>query len=226
MENEKKDLERIGSFSVPPSSFRDRALRIAATAERVLFRIGKIGLVLVVVTTATMAFGNREEAEDLNRQVDFLWKTAYSPDRSWVARELVFRGGTDLLPGPAVPTGKFVCGKAGSIPKECTPVRLLPESPSCASSPGPPTVGRRPSGRPGRSRMNSGRPGFARSRSCIRKNDDPDAGDPGCRRRRQSREAEGGRDKYAVSPTPDAPLGGLEAKEEKRKQKPEIGSRW
>ena len=225
-ENLEKDLERVGSFSIPRPSLRERALGIVGTAERVLFKVGKIGLVLVVVTTAAVAIGNREEAEDLNRQVDFLLKVATSPDRSWVARELAVKGGTDLFPGRTVPTGKFVCGKAGSIPKECTPVRLLPEPPSCASSPGPPTVGRRPSGRPGRSRMNSGRPGFARSRSCIRKNDDPDAGDPGCRRRRQSREAEGGRDKYAVSPTPDAPLGGLEAKEEKRKQKPEIGSRW
>jgi len=120
MENDKNDMECLGSISVPRPSFRDRALRIAATAERVLIRMGRIGLVLVVVTTAAVAFGNREEAEDLNRQVDFLWKTVTSPDRSWVARELVIKGGTEL-PWTVVPTGKFVCGKAGSIPKECTP---------------------------------------------------------------------------------------------------------
>ncbi len=120
-ENLEKDLERVGSFSIPRPSLRERALGIAATAERVLFRMGKIGLVLVVVTTAAVAFGIREDAEDLNRQVDFLLKVATSPDRSWVARELVLKGGTDLLPGPGVPTGRFVCGRAGEVPKECTP---------------------------------------------------------------------------------------------------------
>jgi len=105
MEN-KKDL-----------SFRERALGIAATAERVLVRIGKIGLVLAVVATTAITFVIREEAEDLDRQVDALWKTAYSPDRSWVARELVLKGALPL----AVPTGKFICGEAGSLPKVCTP---------------------------------------------------------------------------------------------------------
>ena len=124
-ENLKEDLERVGSFSVPPPSLRERALGIAAKAERVLFRMGKIGLVLVVVVTAAVAFGEREEAKDLNRQVDLLWKTAYSPDRSWVARELAVKGGTDLLPGLAVPTGKFVCGRAGEVPKECIPSLYL-----------------------------------------------------------------------------------------------------
>jgi len=122
-ENLEKNLEReqIGSFSVPPPSFRERALGIAATAERVLFRMGKIGLVLFVVITAAVAFGEREEVEALHRQVDFLLKVATSPDRFWVARELVVKGGTDLLPGLTVPTGKFVCGRAGEVPKECTP---------------------------------------------------------------------------------------------------------
>lgn len=119
--NLEKDLECVGSFSIPKASLRERALGIAATVERVLFKVAKIGLVLVVVSTAAVAFGEREEAEDLNRQVDFLWKTAYSPDRSWVARELAVKGGTDLLPGLTVPTGKFVCGRAGAVPKECTP---------------------------------------------------------------------------------------------------------
>ena len=120
-ENLEKDLERVGSFSIPRPSLRERALGIVATAERVLFKVGKIGLVLVVVTTAAVAIGNREEAEDLNRQVDFLLKVATSPDRSWVARELAVKGGTDLFPGRTVPTGKFVCGRAGEVPKECTP---------------------------------------------------------------------------------------------------------
>ncbi len=116
-ENPEKDLECIGSFSVTAPSFRERALGIVAKAER----IGKVGLVLVVVATASVAWATRDEVVDLDRQVDSLWKTATSPDRSWVARELVIKGGTDLLPGPGVPTGKFVCGKSGSIPKECTP---------------------------------------------------------------------------------------------------------
>ena len=120
-ENLEKDLERVGSFSIPRPSLRERALGIVATAERVLFKVGKIGLVLVVVTTAAVAIGNREEAEDLNRQVDFLLKVATSPDRSWVARELAVKGETKSFPGRFVPTGKFVCGKAGSVPKECTP---------------------------------------------------------------------------------------------------------
>ena len=124
-ENLEKDLfqglhECVGSFSVPPPSFQDRALGIAARAGRVMIRIGKVGLVLVVVATAAVTWGNREWTEDLNRQVDFLLKVATSPDRSWVARELVIQGGTDL-PGRAVSTGKFVCGRAGSVPKECTP---------------------------------------------------------------------------------------------------------
>ena len=119
-ENLEKDLECVGSFSVPPPSFRDRALRIAARAGRVMIRIGKVGFVLVVVITAAGAFGIQNEVDDLSRQVDFLLKVATSPDRSWVARELAVKGGTDF-PGQAVPTGKFVCGKAGSLPKECTP---------------------------------------------------------------------------------------------------------
>ena len=70
--NLEKDLECVGSFSVPPPSFRDRALGILARAERVLVRMGKIGLVLVVVAAAALAFANEEAAEDLNRQVDLL----------------------------------------------------------------------------------------------------------------------------------------------------------
>ena len=120
-ENLEKNLECVGSFSVPPPSFRDRVLGIAARAGRIMNRIGKAGLVLVVVVTAAIAFLNEEEVEDLNRQVDFLLKVATSPDRAWVARELVLKGGTDLLPGPGVPTGRFVCGRAGEVPKECTP---------------------------------------------------------------------------------------------------------
>ena len=120
-ENPETDLERVGCFTIPPPSFRERALGIAAKAERIITKTGKMVLVLVVVVTAAIAFANEEEAEDLNRQVDLLWKTATSPDRSWVARELVIKGGTDLLPGPGVPTGKFVCGKSGSVPKECNP---------------------------------------------------------------------------------------------------------
>ena len=119
-ENLENDLECVGSFSVPPPSFQDRALRIAARAGRVMIRIGKVGFVLVVVITAAGAFGIQNEVDDLSRQVDFLLKVATSPDRSWVARELAVKGGTDF-PGQAVPTGKFVCGKAGSLPKECTP---------------------------------------------------------------------------------------------------------
>lgn len=123
MNNEhlEKDLERIGSFSVPPPPLRDRVLGIAARAGKITIAAGKVGLVLVVVATAAVVFGNREEAEDLNRQVEIALKVATSPDRSWVARELVLKGGTDLLPGPGVPTGKFVCGRAGEVPKECTP---------------------------------------------------------------------------------------------------------
>ena len=120
-ENPETDLERVGSFTIPPPSLRERALGILAKIERITIRAGKVGLVLAVVVTAAGVFGIQNEADDLNRKVDFLWKTAYSPDRSWVARELVIKGGTDLLPGPGVPTGKFVCGKAGSVPKECTP---------------------------------------------------------------------------------------------------------
>lgn len=120
-ENLEKDLECVGSFSVPPPSFRDRALRIAARAGRVMIRIGKVGFVLVVVITAAGAFGIQNEVDDLSRQVDFLLKVATSPDRSWVARELVFKSGTALFPFDAIPTGKFVCGKAGSVPKGCTP---------------------------------------------------------------------------------------------------------
>ena len=119
--NLEKDLERVGSFQVPPPSFRERALGIAARAERVLVWVGKIGLVLVVVATAAGAFGIQNEEDDLNRQVDFLLKVATSPDRSWVARELVFRPGTPPFPSDAVPTEKFVCGRAGEVPKECTP---------------------------------------------------------------------------------------------------------
>ncbi|AFS53880.1 hypothetical protein [Leptospirillum ferriphilum] len=120
-ENLEKDLECVGSFSVPPPSFQDRALGIAARAGRVMIRIGKVGLVLVVVATAAVTWGNREWTEDLNRQVDFLLKVATSPDRSWVAREVAVKGGKDLVPGRTVPTDKFVCGRSGSIPKECTP---------------------------------------------------------------------------------------------------------
>lgn len=120
-ENLEKDLERVGSFSIPKPSFRERALGIVATAERITIKVGKVGLVLVVIATALVTWGNREWAEDLNRQIDFLWKTAYSPDRTWVARELAIKGGTALLPGPGIPTGRFVCGKAGSVPEECTP---------------------------------------------------------------------------------------------------------
>ena len=74
MNNEhlEKDLECIGSFSVPPPSFQDRALGIAARAGRVMIRIGKVGLVLVVVAAAALAFANDEAAEELNRQVDLL----------------------------------------------------------------------------------------------------------------------------------------------------------
>ncbi len=84
---------------------------------------GKIGLVLAVVATAAGAFGIQNEADDLNRQVDFLLKVATSPYRSWVARELVFKGGTHPFSSDAVPTGKFLCGRAGEVPKECTPSR-------------------------------------------------------------------------------------------------------
>ena len=115
--NLEKDLERVGSLSIPKPSLQERVLGIAARAERIIVKAGKVGLVLVVIATALVTWGNREWAEDLNRQVDSLWKTATSPDRSWVARELVIKGGTYLLPGPGVPTGKFVCGKAGSVPK-------------------------------------------------------------------------------------------------------------
>ncbi len=119
-ENLEKDLERLGSISIPRPSLRDRFLGMAAKAERIKIRIGKVGLVVVVVSTAAVAFGNREEAENLNLQVNFLWKTATFPDRSWVARELVIKGGTEL-PGTVVPTGKFVFGKAGSIPSIMLP---------------------------------------------------------------------------------------------------------
>ena len=54
-------------------------------------------------------------------EVDFLSKIATSPDRSWVARELVVGNSTPAFAVPAVPTGKFVCGKAGQVPRECTP---------------------------------------------------------------------------------------------------------
>ncbi|AKS24101.1 MAG: Hypothetical protein C75L2_00340005 [Leptospirillum sp. Group II 'C75'] len=120
-ENLEKDRECVGSFSVPPPPLWERALGIVAKAERIMIGIGKVGLVLVVVVTAAVAWGDREWAEDLNRQVDVLLKVAASPDRAWVARELAVRGGTDLLPGPGVPTGKFVCGRAGEVPRECTP---------------------------------------------------------------------------------------------------------
>jgi len=125
MNQNHEDPECVGSISIPRPSLRDRALGIAAMAERVLFRMGKIGLVLVVVITAAMAFGNQEEAEDLNHQVDFLLKVATSPDRSWVARVLVVGDSTPCQkrcpPAVAVPTGKYVCGKAGKVPEECTP---------------------------------------------------------------------------------------------------------
>lgn len=132
--NLEKDLERVASYSVPPPPFRERALGIAATAERIMIRVGKVGLVLVVVATAALAFANEEEAEDLNRQVDVRWKAAYSPSpaRSWVARELVFKGGTSLLPGPAVPTGKFVCGGTGEVPKKCPPAVAAQTTELCA----------------------------------------------------------------------------------------------
>lgn len=55
-ENPETDLERVGSFSVPPPSFRERALGIAATAERIIIKIGKVGLVLVVIATAALAW--------------------------------------------------------------------------------------------------------------------------------------------------------------------------
>ena len=119
--NLEKDLERVGSYSVPPPPFRERALGIAVTAERITIKTGKVGHVLAVIATAAVTWGNREGAENLNRQVDLLWKTAYSPDRSWVERELVFKGGPSLLPDQAVPTGKFVCGGTGEVPKECPP---------------------------------------------------------------------------------------------------------
>lgn len=124
-ENLEKDLERVGSFSVSPLSFGDRLLRGLGRAERIAVKVGKVGLVLTVLITAAVAFGNREEADDLNRQVDFLSKVATSPDRSWVARELVVGNSTPCQkrcpPAFAVPTGKFVCGKAGQVPRECTP---------------------------------------------------------------------------------------------------------
>lgn len=115
-ENLEKDLECVGSFSGPPPSVRERALGMAG-------RVGKIGLAIAVVVTSYVALEAQAEVEDLNHQVNLLWKTTYSPDRAWVARELARKGGTALLPGPAIPTGKFVCGKAGSVPKECTPSR-------------------------------------------------------------------------------------------------------
>ena len=93
----------------------------AATAERIIIKIGKVGLVLVVIATAALAWATREEMVDLDLQVDSLFQTAYSPDRAWVAREVVTKGGTDLFPGPGVPTGKFVCGRAGSVPIEFPP---------------------------------------------------------------------------------------------------------
>ena len=132
--NLEKDLERVGSYSVPPPPFRERALGIASTAERITIKAGKVGLVLVVIVTAAVTWGNREWAEDLNRQVDVRWKAAYSPspNRSWMARELVFKGGTSLLPGPAGPTGKFVCGGTGEVPKECPPAVASQTTELCA----------------------------------------------------------------------------------------------
>ena len=119
-ENLNKDLERIGMFSVPPPSFRERALGLATRAVRVLGRVGKIGLAIAVVVTSYVALEAQAEVEDLTRQMDLAWRVVFSSDRAWVARELARKGGT-LLSGPVVPTGKFVCGKAGSVPKECTP---------------------------------------------------------------------------------------------------------
>lgn len=119
-QNPEKDLEYVGRISIPPPPLGERVLGILVKAERILTKVGKVGLVLVVVVTAAGAFGIQNEVDDLSRQVDFLLEVATSPDRSWVARELAVKGGTDF-PGQAVPTGKFVCGKAGSVPKECTP---------------------------------------------------------------------------------------------------------
>lgn len=118
-----KDLERVGSFSVPPPPFRERVLGIVARATRITIKAGKVGLVLVVIATAAFTWGNWEEAEYLSRQVDLLAKTAYSPNRAWVAHELSVQGGTGDHPVPEtiVPTGKYICGKAGEVPKECTP---------------------------------------------------------------------------------------------------------
>ena len=122
-ENPEKDLERVGSFSIPKPSLQERILGIAARAERITIKVGKVGLVLVVIATAAFTWGNWEEAEYLSRQVDLLSTTAYSPDRAWVARELSVQGGTGDHPGPGriVPTGRYVCGKDGEVPKECTP---------------------------------------------------------------------------------------------------------
>lgn len=125
MKNEKpeKDLERVGSFPIPKPSLQERILGIAATTERIVVKAGKVGLVLVVIATASFTWGNWEEAEYLSRQVDLLATTAYSPDRAWVAHELSVQSGTGdrSVPGTIVPTGRYVCGKAGEVPKECTP---------------------------------------------------------------------------------------------------------
>ena len=121
--NLEKDLECVGSFSIPKLSLQERVFGIIAKTERIIIKVGKVGFVLVVIVTSAFTWGNWEAAEDLNRQVDFLLKVATSPDRSWVARELAVKGGTGdhPVPGTIVPTGRYVCGAAGKIPKECTP---------------------------------------------------------------------------------------------------------
>lgn len=121
--NLEKDRERVERFPLPKPSFQERILGIAATTERIVVKAGKVGLVLVVIATAAFTWGNWEEAEYLSRQVDLLAKTAYSPNRAWVAHELSVQGGTGdhPVPGTIVPTGKYICGKAGEVPKECTP---------------------------------------------------------------------------------------------------------
>ena len=52
--NNEKDFERVGSFSVPPPSFGERALGILARAERILTKVGKVGLVLLVLYSGSV----------------------------------------------------------------------------------------------------------------------------------------------------------------------------
>ena len=121
MNKNHEDPECDGSISFPKPLLRDRLLWIAAKGERVLVRMGKIGLVLTVLITAAVAVGQVDEVENLNHQVDVFGKIVTSPDRSWVAKELVVKGGPGDFPGRSVLTGRFVCGRAGQVPKECIP---------------------------------------------------------------------------------------------------------